>query len=395
MTKSSISLTQTSVAKLPITGKDYRVFDTKVPMMNVRVSKKGVKTFYFCYRDQTRRQKWYRIGRADSITVEQARIIARRVQAEVDQGADPLAERHSSRTEPLMSDLWDAYLTQHAMPMKKPSSVREDERLWRLHIAPAFANEPVRSLSLAAIRKLHADMRSTPGAANRMRALLSKMFSFAIDNEWRASNPCSGVKRYPENRKERFLSQLEASRLWDVLENDHDQCAATIIMLLLLTGARRGEVLSMEWSDLNLLHAAPSWTLRRGEQKGERGRRSDFVRPLGVEAVHILNRWRHRQVVPSLQWVFPSDRKADAHRSELKFAWNRIRNAANIEDVRIHDLRHSYASFAINAGEPLESIGATLGHKDLRTTQRYAHLIDETKRATVEAVSKQLLQPRG
>lgn len=388
MTKSSISLTQTSVAKLPMTGKDYRVFDTKVPMMNVRVSTRGVKTFYFCYRDQTRRQKWYRIGRADAITVEQARIIARRVQAEVDQGADPLAERQTSRTEPLMSDLWDAYLTQHAIPKKKASSVKEDERLWRLHLGSAFANEPVRSLSLAAIRALHADKRSTPGAANRILALLSKMLSFAVENEWRETNPCPRVKKFPENAKERYLSNHEVTRLWRILEGDHDQCAVTAIKLLLLTGARRGEVLAMEWSDLKLAGDSPTWTLRKGNQKGERDRRADFVRPLGPDTVRILDRWRQSQVVSSVRWVFPSDRKPGAFRSEIKFAWHRIRKAADIEDVRIHDLRHSYASLAINAGVPLEAIGATLGHKDIRTTMRYAHLSDETRRTAVDAVDR-------
>jgi integrase len=393
--KRPIRLTQTTVAQLPATGNDYRVFDITTPMFNIRVSKQGVKTFYFCFRNQSGRQRWYRIGRADAMTVEAARMEARRLQASVDRGNDPLTDRQATRSEPTMSDLWEAYLQQHALPKKKLSSVEEDKRLWRLHLSPAFSGEKVRSLSLASIRKLHADMGETPGAANRSLALLSKMLSFAVDNEWRDMNPCSRVQKYPDQRKNRYLSEQEFVRLWSVLDSDRDQCASTIIKLLMLTGARRGEVLAMKWSDLDLSGSEPNWTLRSGEQKGERGKRSDFIRPLGREASDLLNQWRQSHIITSLHWVFPSERKTGAYRSEIKFAWNRIRNAAGIKDVRIHDLRHTYASFAINAGVPLEAIGATLGHKDLRTTMRYAHLTDKTMRSTVDAVGSLFAQYRS
>lgn len=387
MSRTSQRLNNSLVEKLPTTGKDYRVWDTHTPNLNVRVSPNGVKTFYFCYRNSEGRQCWPKIGRACATTVDEARKIAREYQAKVDRGVDPIAEQRKADATPTMLTLWETYLEQHAHPKKKKRSVEEDERLWRLHLAPRFSKQKVEAVSLSAIRKFHADMKETPGAANRALALLSMMMSFAVDNEWRADNPCPRVERYPENKMERYLTNSETQALWAGLDADEDQCAATIIKVLLLTGARKNEVLTMQWTDLDLSSSHPTWTLRAGNQKGERSVRSDMVRPLDPMVVAILQDWKQSQSVPSLRWVFPSDRKAGSHRTCFKYAWTRIRKAVGIEDVRVHDLRHSFASFAVNSGASLEAIGAALGHKDVRTTQRYAHLTDQTVRGVVSAVS--------
>lgn len=383
-----IRFNNAAIDGLRATGSDYRVWDTHMPNLNVRVSAKGVKTYYYCYRNSDGRQRWPKIGRANALTVDQARRIARDVQAKVDQGIDPLEEGRKRDEEPTMQTLWDTYLEQHARPKKKASSVKEDERLWRLHLARRFADKKVKKLDIASIRKMHADMRSTPGAANRACALLSKMMSFAVDNEWRADNPCLRVQRYPEKAMERFLTGGETKALWQALAEDDDQCAATIIKVLLLTGARKGEVLKMRWSDLDLASPDPSWTLRAGQQKGERALQSDMVRPLDPVVADLLSEWRRQQAVPSMHWVFPSERKQGAHRTCFKYAWTRIRKTVGIEDVRVHDLRHSFASFAVNSGASLEAIGAALGHKDVRTTKRYAHVSDQSMRGVVSAVSR-------
>lgn len=391
MSKAAKRLNNTLVEKLPTTGKDYRVWDTHTPNLNVRVSPSGVKTIYFCYRNAEGTLRWPKIGRAASMTVDEARKIAREIQAQVDKGADPVADRQKHVDAPTILVLWKVYLEQHARPKKKASSVEQDERLWRLHLAPRFSGQKVEAVSLSAIRKMHADMSATPGSANRALALLSKMFSFAVENEWRSDNPCTRVKKYPENKIERYLTDVETQSLWVTLGADKDQCAATIIKVLLLTGARRQEVLTMRWADLDLTSSAPSWTLRAGHQKGERSVRKDLVRPLDPVAANILLAWKKSQAIPSLHWVFPSERKIGSYRTCFKYAWNRIRRTVGIEDVRIHDLRHSFASFAVNSGASLEAIGAALGHKDLRTTQRYAHLTDQTVRGVVNAVSACIL----
>tara|TARA_R110002072_G_scaffold70478_11_gene170115 strand:+ start:188 stop:1363 length:1176 start_codon:yes stop_codon:yes gene_type:complete len=373
-------------------GRDYRVWDTHTTNLNVRVSAKGVKTYYFCYRNSDGKQQWPRIGRASALTVDQARKIAREIQSAVDQGRDPLEDRNVTSSAPTMQELWRDYLAEHARPKKKASSAAADERLWHLHLSHRFNATKVEDVSVASVRKMHSDMRSTPGAANRALALLSMMMSFAVQNEWRVDNPCKKVQRYPERKMERYLSDLEIAALWKALDRDHDKCATTMIKVLLLTGARRGEVMKMRWSDLDLASPTPTWTLAAGEQKGERAVTRDFVRPLDPMVAAMLNEWKRNLQVASLQWVFPSDRKQGSHRTCFKYAWHRIRSSVGIEDVRIHDLRHSYASIAVNAGASLEAIGATLGHKDIRTTLRYAHLKDQTLRGVVGAVSASVLK---
>lgn len=392
MTKTNHRFNNTFIEGLKADGTDHRVWDTHTTNLNVRVSANGVKTYYSCYRNSSGTQRWPRIGRASAFTVDQARKIARDIQNMVDQGRDPVEEARETISAPTMNELWQDYLHQHARPKKKATSAAADERLWQLHLSHRFAAMKVEAVSISSIRKMHAGMRETPGAANRALALLSMMMSFAIQNDWRVDNPCKKVQRYPEHKKERYLSDTEISSLWTALESDSDKCAVTMITLLLLTGARRGEVMNMRWEDLSLSSDAPSWTLRAGQQKSERASIRDFVRPLDPAVAAILTEWKQSQHVASLHWVFPSDRKQGSPRTCFKYAWNRIRRAAGIEDVRVHDLRHSYASIAINAGASLEAIGATLGHKDVRTTLRYAHLKDATLRSVTGLVSAGVLK---
>jgi integrase len=392
MTKKKYRFNRTFIEGLKADGTDHRVWDTHTTNLNLRVSANGVKTYYSCYRNSAGTQRWPRIGRASAFTVDEARKIAREFQNMVDQGRDPVEEARVTISAPTMNELWQIYLDQHARPKKKASSALADERLWHVHLSRRFATITVEAVSLSSIRKMHSDMRQTPGAANRALALLSMMMSFAVQNEWRVDNPCKKVLRYPEHKKERYLSDDEVSSLWRALESDSDKCAVAMITILLLTGARRGEVMNMRWQDLELSTAAPSWTLRAGQQKSERAVTRDFVRPLDPTVAAILTEWKQSQRVASVHWVFPSDRKQGSPRTCFKYAWNRIRRVAGIEDVRIHDLRHSYASFAINAGASLEAIGATLGHKDVRTTLRYAHLKDATLREVVSVVSASVMK---
>ncbi|WP_271223794.1 hypothetical protein, partial [Streptosporangium carneum] len=176
-----------------------------------------------------------------------------------------------------MADLWDAYLEQHAKPNKKPRSIAEDERLWRMHLSPRFAKEKVANVGVAEVRTMMSKMRDTPGAANRSFALLSMMFTFAIQNEWREINPCRAVKKYPENQIERYLSAEEAERLLASCDADENQTAARIVEFLVLTGARKSEVFSMEWQHLQGLSSdTPTWLIPSGQQKGERLKRKVF-----------------------------------------------------------------------------------------------------------------------
>lgn len=346
-------LTNTNVRALTATGRDYKVWDTEVSGLHIRVTKTGSKSFSFFYRTRDGRQRSLRIGKT-TMTVLDARERARALRVQVDQGQDPSQERKGRLTAPTMTDLWDAYLEQHAKPNKKPRSVAEDERLWRLHLSPRFAKEKVASVSVAELRIMMSKMRATPGAANRSFALLSTMFTFAIQNEWRETNPCHAVKKYPENQTERYLSAEETERLLAACDEDDNKTAARIVEFLVLTGAHKGEVFSMEWRHLKgLTSDAPTWLIPSGHQKGERRTRKVFARQLSPEAADLLRRWKSEYPTHSVRYVFPSPRNPDRPLHCIKIAWNRIRQRAKLLDLRLQDLRHSFASFAVNNGAPL------------------------------------------
>ncbi|WP_421857247.1 tyrosine-type recombinase/integrase [Oceanicaulis sp.] len=386
--KNKQRLTNTSVAKLATTRKDYKVWDSECPGLYVRVTPAGSKSFAFWYRNENGDQRSKALGKASMMKVEEARRKARSLRVRVDDGGDPSRERSDRIHAPRMMDLWDVYLDQHATTKNKPRTVEENRRLWRLHLEPRFAREMVASVSVAQVRDMMAKMKETPGAANRSFSLLSKMFNLAIENEWRAGNPCKPVKKYPENAVERYLTHDETSRLLRALKEDDNRCAATILEFLLLTGARKGEVLEMRRSDLEGLGTGQAvWTVPAGHQKGERQQRTALRRQLSPEAEAVIVKWLEDCDTPSLRWVFPSQKTPTQPTSCIKSAWNRIRKRAGLEDVRIHDLRHSFASFAVNAGAPLYAVGAALGHKELRTTQRYAHLTEDTVRDVASKVS--------
>lgn len=389
MKPNKTKLTNSIVRRFEGDGTDRKIWDTEASGLHLRITPAGSKSYAFAYRNLYGDQRTIRIGRAEAMTVSQARLEARSLRVSVDQGRDPSRERSERRNAPTLACLFDVYMEQHAIPKKKPRSVEEDQRLWRLHLQPYFASIKVKCISIQEIRKRHSEMSSKPGAANRMLALLSKMLSVAIENDWRQDNPCLKIHRYPERRIERFLSTEEIGLLKKSLDVDEDRCAAIAIEFLLMTGVRLNEALNAKWVDLsNIGLDNATFTLRGGGQKGERGYRSDVILPIMPAASWMLLNWR--KSTEESEWVFPSERKLGGRRQCIKKAWRRIRSRALLDDVRLHDLRHTFASVAINAGVPLAAIGGALNHRDARTTQRYAHLNAETVRGVGIAVQKAL-----
>ncbi len=383
----NVKLTERVVNDLVPSSVDVKVFDTKLPGFHVRVSPRGTKTYSLFYRNADGRQRTIKIGRAATMKCEQARERAMALLVDVQEGRDPSAARRIERSVVTMEDLYADYLAKHARVKKRASSVKMDEILWRLHLAPSLAELPVAEVGRRALDSLMASMSGKRGAANRAMALLSKMMALAVAWELRPDNPCRGVDRYEEVRKERFLTPAEVLRLNDALEEEADLGASNAIRLLLLTGARRSEVLLAEWGQFDLDSAIPIWTVPRFNHKGGGRTRSDLRRPLSDEVANLLRRWKASCPVVSLRWVFPSPRDATKPRADLNSVWKRVRKKAGLPEVRLHDLRHSFASAAVNQGASLFSIGKNLGHADVRTTERYAHLMDDSIRDVAQSVA--------
>jgi integrase len=227
--------------------------------------------------------------------------------------------------------------------------------------------------------------KPTPVRANRVGEVLRKMFTLAVEWEWRADNPAQGFHRRLEHARERFLSPEELVRLAAALDKAADQRGASIMRLCMLTGARVGEVRTARFEQFNLDYAI--WSKPASTTKQRKIHRV----PISQDVVAIVR--QRKLVVPKENvWLFPGDAIGKPVREVRRF-WLKIRQEADLPDVRIHDLRHTFASLLVSGGASLEVIGRLLGHSQMQTTQRYAHLMESPLRAGVDSVAS-IFRPR-
>jgi integrase len=304
-----------------------------------------------------------------------ARDKAKDLRRAVEDGGDPLGDIEDERAAPTMLDLIARFRTEH-LPKKRPGTASAYEYLLRLHVEPHFGqHSKVADVRFEDVDALHRKITKSGStyAANRVAALLSKMFALAIKWHMRETNPAKGIERNTEYHRRRYLSGDELVRLTRALATHPDKEAADAVRLLLLTGARRGEVLGMRWSDVeDGVWSKPASSTKQKEHHQV---------PLSAPAQALLAAIHKRQR-PRTPYVFVGC-GATGHRVELRKAWLQITRAAGIEGLRIHDLRHSYASQLVSGGASLPLIGALLGHSNPTTTARYAHLFrDPLKEAT-------------
>ncbi len=376
-------LTNRTVAAIKPGDPDLFVWDDELPGFGLRVKPSGVKSYILQYRNQHNVSRRYTLGRHGVIGPEKARVKAKSLLARVQDGADPATLRRAAREAPTVADLADRYLTEHAEMKKRPRSVASDKTLLRLHVLPALGRKKVAALSRADVTLLHHSLRETPGAANRALALVSKMLNLA--EKWGlrpdGSNPCRHVDRYPERKMERFLSIDELGRLGAVLaeaERTATELTSVIaaIRLLMFTGARLGEILDLEWEQVDFERSY----LRLLESKT-----GAKVIHLSAPALEILN-GIERDGSP---WVI-SGREPNKPLVNLRKPWHRIRAKAGLEGVRLHDLRHSFASVGAAGGLSLPMIGALLGHTQAATTQRYAHLAADPLKQAADMIGERI-----
>jgi integrase len=375
----------------PAGGRAHAIYyDGEVKGFGLRVTKGGARSFVLNYRARGIERR-YTIGAYPDWKVAAAREEAKRLKRLVDQGRDPMVERHEERAAPTVNDLVDRYLAEHA-PRKRERSRQEDESLIRQWIRPELGNKRVADLRHADVERVHRKITAygTLTRANRAAALLSKMLNLAVRWEMRVDNPARGLERNQEEKRNRYLAGDELRRLTEALAAHPNQDAANAIRLLLLTGARRGEVLGATWDQFDLEEGV--WTKAASFTKQKKLHRvplSAPVRQLLAEIKHAADQRpaeANRELSP---FVFPAQRtarKGVGHLVEIKGPWAAICKAAQLSGVRVHDLRHSYASILASAGLSLPVIGALLGHTQPGTTARYAHLFDDPLRAATERV---------
>lgn len=372
-------LTDANIRRLPAPPKGNKItYDDAVPGFGVRVTAAGHQAFVLSYRTRAGRERRITIGSAGDWQTAAARAEAKRLRRLIDQGGDPLGDIEIEREAPTVAELINRFVTEHAEPRLRAHTVRHYKMLIDRHIRPHFgAYTKVADVAFADIDGLHRKVTRDGGPyiANRVVGVLSKMFALAIRWGMRDDNPARGIEKNYEVKRKRYLSGDELGRLTVALATYSNQQAANIIRLILLTGCRRGEAMAARWADIDL--NAGVWTKPGSTTK----HKTDHVAPLSAPARQLLSEIDRRS-----EWVFPSEKGTAGHVVELATAWRAICKSAGITGLRIHDLRHSFASQLASGGASLPLIGALLGHSNPATTARYAHLFQDPQRAAVEKV---------
>jgi len=355
---------------------DY--FDSEQRGFMLEVRRSGGKTFYQRYIDPRGRERQFKIGPADVLALSDARRKAREISAQALIGVDPQARRAELRSIPTLAELVrDRYLP-HVKGYKR--SWQTDETVLRIHILPRLGAQyldQVRGEAIAELVRTMRDRGYATGTTNRVVIVLRHIYNLA--RKWRISgvgdNPTAGINLAPDVNRERFLSVDEAQRLINAIQVDENRIAADAIMLLLLTGARRNEVTQAMWEhvdwDKKMLLVPLS---KSGKPRGI---------ALNAAAIALL---RSIAQLPGNPYIFPSSATGRPSPS-MYFPWHRIRVRAGLADLRLHDLRHSFASFLVNKGVSLYVVQGLLGHAHTRYTQRYAHLTPDTLLDAAETIT--------
>jgi integrase len=380
-------LTKAMLEKIQPGEKDIFVWDSEVVGFGCKITTHGARTYFVFYRTFSGQQRRIKVGTVSAISTDDARKLARKWLTEAAEGKDPGGRRKAMRQAETVADLIKLYL-EYAGGHKKPRSLKEDRRNLEKHVKAAWGTRKAESITRADVARLHHAMRHTPTAANRVRAVLSNMFAMAETWGLRAegSNPVRGVKPYKEERRERYLSPEELARLDEALETvetarlESPQAVAAL-RLLLFTGCRLSEVLNLEWAHVDFEEGC----LNLPDSKT--GARKVYLNTPAAELLARLYRGRDE----TSPWVWAMENR-NKRLYELENPWRRIRKRAGLEDVHIHDLRHTFASMGAGMGMGLPQIGKLLGHTQAATTQRYSHLAPNPARAAAEVTGAALVE---
>jgi integrase len=367
---------------------EFFLWDENIPGFGLRVMPSGRKSFVVQYR-AGRRPRRMSLGPSTVLTCDQARTRAITIIAAVKNGEDPAAVRAANRNAATVSDLAERFDKEHIAVRLKASTAKEYRGNLRRFILPALGRLAVPEITRADVAKFHHDLRHIPYQANRCLEVVSKMFVLAEMWGLRpdGSNPRKHIRKYPEEKRERFLSAAELRRIGDVLremeiEGIELPSAILAARLLILTGCRLGEIMSLKWEYVDFNEHA----LRLPDSKS--GKKTVH---LGTPAVECL---QTAQRIHGNPWVITGTLPGKSL-SDMQPFWQRTRARAGLKDVRIHDLRHTFASTAVASGQGLPMIGKLLGHTQVQTTARYAHLAADPVRSAADSVATSLREALG
>ncbi len=357
------------------------IWDDKVIGFGARRQKKAIS--YIVKTRLKGRQKIVTIGRhGGPWTPESARKAARKILAMIAEGIDPVEQKRRERAKEAADTIWQVFEREHIEKLK-PRTQQEYRRLYGEYISPYMGRKSLSDITLDDVNALHRKLKDKPRTANVCLAVISKFMNWAEVKGLRPqhSNPVKGIRKYPENRRERFLAEGELRRLAESLQQELEErnsiYVVAAIRLLIFTGARLNEILSLRWDYVDL---------ERGLLLLPDSKTGKKAIVLSTHARKLLEELPRQ---PGNLYVI-CGHKEGSHLVNLQKPWRRIRKRAGLDDVRLHDLRHTFASLAARQGGSLPKIGALLGHTQSQTTQRYAHLLADDLRVLTESVGQHL-----
>ena len=369
----NLSLNQHRVDLLKPQNSAYDIRDTGLKGFGIRIFPSGKKS-YFLQSQYDGKRRWAKIGDADAMPEAEARSRARSLLAGIRKGlADAVVQSADIAFEAVAEEVF-AYYRRHW----KPRTLAVNLNYYENHILPRFKGRPIADITRPEVLEWFESLHAKPASANRSLPVLSVILRQAEVYGYRPedSNPCKDIKRYRRRARERFLSPDEIRRLTGLLKRHEETrpLQVAVIRLLLLTGCRKGELLTLKWRDY-----------REGKlflRESKTGPRTVWLSSAAREVLDRLPR--------GSAWVFPSAWRGVEHLAGIADFWGEVRTEAGLRDVRPHDLRHTYASIALMHGETVLTIGRLLGHDHPGTTLKYTNFADAAAREAVDAVSSVL-----
>ena len=381
-------ITKRCVDALRPEGRERVVWDDDIKGFGVRVHPSGKKVYIVKYRHRGRAVKTT-IGPHGPVTPGDARTRAAEIITAARTGRDPRAHGRYGAKSPTMEELVKRFLEEYVPAHCKPGTQEVYRSALEIHVIPRLGKRRAAEIERADMVALHHELRATPYQANRTIQVLSRIFTLAEVWGLRpdGSNPCRHVKRFREEKRERFLSDAEYGRLGAALKASEEKklepaSAIAAVRLLMLTGCRKSEILTLQWKHVDL---------EAGELRLPDSKTGAKVVHLGDPAIAVLRGIDRNE---NDLWVIAGSKKGK-RMSDLDYYWQRIRDRAGLQGVRIHDLRHSYASGGLLVGEGLPMIGKLLGHNHVHTTARYAHLANDPLKSAANRIALRIADVAG
>ncbi len=383
------------IRSLPLPKEKHKIYwDDKIVGFGLRITNNDSKSFVLRYVINGRERK-YTIGGYPELNCGSARDLATKIKGEIINGIDPLdekKEKYNNRT--TLKEFSSDYIDRKKSELRN-KSYSEYKSYLANHILPRLGSMELGAITKRDIEKFHSSFFDKPIMGNRLIIFLRSMFNAAISYDLIYKNPTLAIKKFPEEKRERYYSDEEINKIMNALETEKCQLNVNIIKLILLTGSRKSEVFSARWKDFDFENGV--WVKPASLTKQKK---SSHI-PLNINAIKIIEEMKtnilseakaletKEEIVSNEDYLFYNP-KTKTHVKDIKRFWQKVRNKAGLKDAHVHDLRHTFASVLVNNGVGLEVIGKLIGHSSIRTTQRYSHLANDSLKKATDIFAKKI-----